>query len=239
MKKYLRQVPFIYNLVLNIRHSRWRNKTINGLKIYLQGNDNPKLQLGAGQNALPGWFNTDYFPRPEIFFLDVTKTFSMPPDSFDFIFTEHHIEHISYKHAVFMLKESYKVLKPGGVIRIATPDLRNSLSDYLNDDAAKKGLSHSNEFLLSGFYKAINYIPVDDYTKAHQINDMFYNYEHQFIYDFESLERILKSVGFINIKDSSQKDSIHKSFLNIESHNSDFDKYFTLTVEAEKQFNKV
>ncbi|HEY4197892.1 MAG TPA: methyltransferase domain-containing protein, partial [Mucilaginibacter sp.] len=165
---------------------------------------------------------------------DVTKPFPIPDNSFDFIFTEHHIEHVAYKNAVFMLKESHRILKPGGVIRITTPDLKNSISDYLNNDASKKGIDRPNEFLLSGFYKAVNYMPVDDYVNAHGINDMFYNYEHQFIYDFESLKRVLQNAGFVNIIDSSQKDSIYKDFENIDTHNSDYDRYFSLAVEAEK-----
>jgi predicted SAM-dependent methyltransferase len=235
MRKLLHQFPFLRNFLLGIRHRIWKAKTIRSVKTYLSENNGPKLQLGAGQNILPGWFNTDYFPRENIFFLDVTKTFPIPESSFNFIFTEHHIEHISYKNAVFMLKECYKILKPGGVIKITTPDLKTSLNNYLHNDFEGKGIVNTTkDYIYSGFYKAVNYIPVDDYFKAHEINDMFMNYEHQFIYDFESMKRILANAGFINIKDCGPQDSVHQEFHHIESHDSDFDKYFSLSVEAEK-----
>jgi predicted SAM-dependent methyltransferase len=236
MRKILNQFPFIRNLLIWIRHQFWTIKTKQHLKSYLSENNSPKLQLGAGQNLLPGWFNTDYFPRQNISFVDVTKPFPIPSGSFNFIFTEHHIEHISYKSAVFMLKEAFRILKPGGVIKITTPDLKNSLMFYLDDNLNNGEFrDHTNEFIYSGFYNAINYIPVDDYFKAHEVNDMFLNYEHKFIYDIESLKRVLEHAGFTNVINCSQKDSAHPGFLNIETHTSNFDRYFTLSVEAEKK----
>jgi len=236
MKKLLNQFPFLRNFLLTIRHRLWLIKTKRELVDYLEKNNTPKLQVGAGQNVLAGWFNTDYFPRQNVSFIDVTKPFPVPSNSFDFIFSEHHIEHISYKNAVLMLREAFRILKPSGVIRITTPHLKNSISNYLNDDSENGKISgNSTEFIYSGFYNAINYIPVDDYFKAHLVNDMFLNYEHKFIYDFESLKRILSHAGFTNIIDCSQKDSIHTEFHNIETHVSEFDKYTTLSVEAEKK----
>jgi SAM-dependent methyltransferase len=235
MRKLLNQFPFLRNFLIALRHLFWTYKTKKYLKAYLMENSTRKLQLGAGSNILSGWFNTDYFPRKNVSFMDATKPFPILSASINFIFSEHHIEHISYKNAVSMLQESFRVLEPGGVIRVTTPHLKNVLSLYFNEDTGKGDLfNHSNEFILSGFYNAINYIPVDDYLKAHEINDMFYNYEHKFIYDFESLKRILKYAGFINITDCSQQNTLIKEFTNIETHIDEFDRYTTLAVEATK-----
>ena len=235
MRKILKQFPFIRDFLLSVRHRFWQVRTRRNLDVYLTANATARLQLGAGQNILQGWFNTDYFPRPEVFFLDVTKTFPVPSNSFNFIFTEHHIEHISYKDAVFMLKECCRILNPGGMIRITTPDLRNTLLNYLDDAAFKKGLLDSSERnIRSGFHNAINYIPIDGYMRAHLVNDTFLNYEHKFIYDFESMKRVLQHAGFANIKDCGQKETGHAAFQNIEAHASEVDRYFTLAVEAEK-----
>lgn len=236
MKQIINEFPFLRKLLLSLRHRLWVKRTKVHVGQYLATNGNPKLQLGAGQNLLPGWFNTDYFPRANIFFVDVTKTFPIPSDSFNFVFTEHHIEHISYKDAVLMLKESFRVLKPGGVIKITTPDLKKSLASYFNDDLYHEEFkNHSKNIIYSGFHNAIHYVPVDDYFKAHEINDMFYNYEHKFIYDYESLKRVLENAGFLNVKDCSLENSKHDELLGIETHNSDFDQYFTLSVEAKKK----
>ena len=235
MRSILKQFPFIRNFLLFIRHRLWRIRTQKNLEVYLRGNALPKLQLGAGQNVLSGWFNTDYFPRTEVFFLDVTRTFPIPSDSFNHVFTEHHIEHITYKEAVFMLKECARILKPEGTIRITTPDLKSTLANYLDDrNINEEALEGTKGYIRSGFHNAINYIPVDDYMKAHLVNDTFMNYEHRFIYDFESMKRVLQHAGFSNIKDCGQNGSDQAAFQNIETHTTPGDRYFTLAVEAKK-----
>jgi len=235
MRNFIKQFPFLRNFLLRIRHHFWQIRTKKNLDVYLPAHTSHKLQVGSGQNILPGWFNTDYFPREEVFFLDVTKTFPIASNAFDYIFTEHHIEHISYKEAVFMLKECARILKPGGVIRITTPDLKSTLANYLDDRTINDDvLEGTKSYIRSGFHNAVNYIPVDDYMKAHLVNDTFMNYEHRFIYDFESMKRVLQRAGFTNIKDCGQKGSEQAAFQNIETHTSPGDRYFTLAVEAEK-----
>ncbi len=89
-----------------------------------------KLQLGTGTNILDGWFNTDISPRAGVFFLDSTKPFPFVDATFHYIFSEHHIEHLSYAQGFFTLQECYRVLLPGGKIRIATLNLEVLLNLY-------------------------------------------------------------------------------------------------------------
>ena len=56
-------------------------------------------------------------------YLDATQTFPLPDCSFDYIFSEHMIEHVTYQNGKRMILECYRVLKPGGLLRISTPDL--------------------------------------------------------------------------------------------------------------------
>jgi predicted SAM-dependent methyltransferase len=225
MKDFLKTFPAIYKSLLKIKHSLWLKDTKDHLTTYLSNQKTAKLQLGAGINYLTGWFNTDYFPRKNIFFLDVTKPFPIPSNSFEFMFSEHQIEHISYKNATEMLKEIFRTMKPGGYIRISTPDLQKYLDSYLDDTIMKNDKDqHAKNWIYTGFYNAVNYIPVDDYYKAHFVNDIFLNYEHFFIYDYQSLAIILKKAGFEEITNCSFKDS----------HHTEFERYFTLCVEAQK-----
>ena len=138
-----------------------------------------------------------------------------------------------------MLKEAFRILKPGGFIKISTPDLQKYVKSYGDDSTLKAETAlHAKDWIYSGFYNAVNYIPVDDYFQAHFVNDIFLNYEHHFIYDFLSLKRILENAGFRNIINCDPNESIHDEFNNIETHISDFDRHFTLYVEAEKLLNE-
>ena|ERR1700761_4438264 len=237
IRHLIKNVPFLYNAALAVKHKLWYKQTQTAVKKYLQEHHLHKLQLGAGQNELPGWFNTDYFVRPSIYFLDVTKKFPFADNTFTYVFSEHHIEHITYKQARYMLSETYRVMKPGGYIKITTPDLNQYIRAYaegtLHNAIVKK---HVKDWIYTGFAYAENYIPVDDEVyEAHFINDIFMNYEHRFIYDEKALAKLAKNAGFTIINKALIKEM---DFDHIESHIADFDKLFTLYLYAQKPLNE-
>ncbi|MES2062127.1 MAG: hypothetical protein V4456_09425 [Bacteroidota bacterium] len=232
LKTRLKKIPLLYTAALYYKHSLLAKKTKKAFLGYLTNSAAPKLQLGAGANELSGWFNTDYFNRPAIHFLDVTKKLPFPANTFACIFTEHQIEHIKYSDALFMLTESFRTLQPGGVIKVITPNLQKYVSYYTEGKLSSELIkTHVNNWIYSGFYNAINYVPVDEYYDAHFINDIFFNYGHCFIYDEHALISLLKKAGFININTGQ---SNYPEFENINSHNSEFDSIFNLAVTAEK-----
>ena len=53
---------------------------------------------------------------------DVTRKLKFHTSSVDFIYSSHLLEHLWRDDAYFFLKESYRILKKGGVLRICTPD---------------------------------------------------------------------------------------------------------------------
>ncbi len=233
--KFVKKIPFLYSSALFIKHSIWRNHAKKAFNKYMAQTDVAKLQLGAGENKLKGWFNTDYFVREDIFFLDATKKLPFGDNIFQWVFSEHHIEHISYKQAQLMLSELFRTMKPGAHLRIDTPDLKKYVSSYISDDLNPLlTKQHAQDWIYSGFAYASNYIPVNEYYKAHFLNDIFLNYEHRFIYDFEALRSLLKNAGFINIIQFDPKDALHNEFKDIASHRSDFDYHFALYVQAQK-----
>src|SRR5579863_357329 len=90
---------------------------------YLRSHPNRKLQIGAGSANYPDWLNTDIAPYPEDIYMDATRHFPLPDGSFQYIFAEHVIEHLTYEQGLAMLRECHRVLAPGGKIRLATPNL--------------------------------------------------------------------------------------------------------------------
>src|SRR5208283_4749032 len=99
------------------------------LREYFGENEVRKLHIGCGEYILAGWLNADYYSKTNgILHIDATKQFRLKDNSFDFVFSEHMIEHIGYQQGLNMLTEICRVLKPGGRVRISTPDL----SFYVN-----------------------------------------------------------------------------------------------------------
>ena len=121
-----------------------------------------------------------------------------PDNSIEFVYTEHMFEHILPMQCSAFLREAYRVLKPGGVIRITTPDLEKYLMGY----AERK---KSNRFLAD---HASRWPPMGKlgtpYNAATIVNNIFRNYEHKWVYDFEEMTRTAMHAG---IPESAVKNS--------------------------------
>jgi predicted SAM-dependent methyltransferase len=169
------------------------------------------LHIGAEIFAIPGWFNTDLDPRGEgIYFLDATLPFPFPSDSFDFIFSEHMIEHISLGDGMKMLRECRRILKPGGVIRTATPNLRNILALLSDLDG--------NEAYLEWAVEQFE-LPKAPFPKAPSvINHFFRAWGHQFIYDPKMLQTSMEQAGFGEIVQCEIGASRHEPLRGLERH---------------------
>jgi SAM-dependent methyltransferase len=90
---------------------------------YLQSHPIRKLQLGAGGNDSPDGLNTNIEPYDKEVYLDATGRYPFPDGSFQYVFSEHLIEHVSWEPGLSILKECYRVLADRGKIFIVTPNL--------------------------------------------------------------------------------------------------------------------
>lgn len=72
----------------------------------------------------------------DISFADVTHRIPLANASSDVVYSSHMLEHLDEEQAVRFLAEARRVLKPGGVLRIAVPDLRVRIERYQADGDA-------------------------------------------------------------------------------------------------------
>lgn len=192
-----------------------------------------KLHLGSSNHLLPGWLNTDLCAAEGVMALDATSSYPFPRDTFNFIFSEHMIEHVPYDSALRMLKECYRVLKPTGVIRIVTPDLTKILGLYPHppNEQARVYLR----------WMSTTFTPEAEQNCAtHVVNAFFRLWGHQFIYDQPTLETAMRSSGFINIIRRELGQSDHAELTNLENTTRYPDgllNYESLCVEARKPPN--
>ncbi len=116
------------------------------------GLESARLHVGCGPRVLRGWLNVDlafepfedylayygdrFYPpeargdRSDFFAIDVTQGLPLERDSVDVVFHEDFLEHISQRDAFGFLAEVLRVLKPGGVHRVNTPDLIASMREH-------------------------------------------------------------------------------------------------------------
>jgi len=91
------------------------------------------LNIGCGAHFHPAWTNIDRVSSsPEVLACDITKGLPFPIGCFDVVYHSHIIEHLSHQDALILIKECHRVLKVGGTIRVATPDLESMARAYLD-----------------------------------------------------------------------------------------------------------
>lgn len=92
-----------------------------------------KLNLGSGRNPVPGYINVDKFGAPDIK-CDL-EMFPWPweSNSVDEILLNHVLEHLGESTETYLsiMKEMYRVCKPGATVTIVVPHPRHD--DFLND----------------------------------------------------------------------------------------------------------
>lgn len=91
-----------------------------------------KLNIGCGVTHHPDWINLDVSSfDPSVLNVDITNGLPFSSDSVDACYSSHVLEHLDKNGARDMLAECFRVLKSGGVVRLAVPDLEGIAREYL------------------------------------------------------------------------------------------------------------
>ena len=140
-----------------------------------------KLHIGCGEKYLSGWKHLDArkFPHVDYVTDKLDKLDMFADNSVEEIYACHVLEHFTRAEMIrggVCLREWYRVLKVGGVLRIAVPDFEAIVEEYLS--------SKNLELVMGLLYGGQNYK---------------YNFHYQ-AYDFKRLSELLKGAGFSEVK---------------------------------------
>lgn len=148
-----------------------------------------KLNLGSFTHMFHGWRNLDRLDLGDwargrrYSFTQWDLSVGLPYDDgiADLIFMSHALEHFSYDEGVKLLRECRRVLKRGGLLRIAVPDGRRLIDLY-----------------VAGNMRSLGPIcAVDSDGSDIQIfHELLYGGDHRATYDAEALLRAFKHAGF-------------------------------------------
>jgi predicted SAM-dependent methyltransferase len=121
--------------------------------------------------------------------LDITKPLPFEDGSVDWVYAEHLIEHVPLADAIGWLAEVRRILAPGGLLRITTPDLRAYAAGYL--EQGDKFLARHRRRL-----SVMQFGPPMPERPAFMVNQIFFLYGHRWIYDDDELRYALAQAGY-------------------------------------------
>lgn len=153
------------------------------------------LNLGSGPRGIESdaWVNVDgYMDKNVAYCMDFNSKFPFPDNLFYGIFCEHVLEHFDLENGQKLLRECFRVLRPGGCVRFIVPDGEKIIHTYFNNP--------SELLERRGINMACAMEAVNSYFRQ--------RYEHQIAYDNQLLMHQFLMAGFTKVQKVSFKNGI-------------------------------
>ena len=196
--------------------------------------DNTKIkkkavQYGCGFSSPAGWINFDSSPTlrferipligkwysrngqrfPDgVHFGNVVSGLPLPDNSVDLLYCSHVLEHLALEEFRDALRESFRILRPGGVFRLVLPCLENAIKTY----SESKDASASIQFCKSTLFGVEN--------RRRDLKGFFVDWlggsKHLWMWDYKGMEAELKLAGFVEVRRAHFGDSDHSEFTVVE-----------------------
>lgn len=178
-------------------------------------------------------FNNVEYDDSNFIYMNLNKKWKFKDNTVDIVYASHLFEHLTLQSADLFLKEAYRTLKPGGILRIVVPDLYQISTKYLNEYKTKAADENTTEFIMW----AINMHREAQYGNAGFFKKMIlewqgYPHQHKFMYDDKSLTHKVKQYGFKDIKLKTYGESEYIN--NIKDVEGTKESYLSVYLEAKK-----
>lgn len=192
------------------------------------------VQYGCGLSAPKEWKNFDVSPTlriqktpiignivkgrlnvvfpDNVLYGDIIKGLPIKDHSCDGVYCSHTLEHLSLNDFRIALKNTYRILKDGGIFRCVVPDLEWSAKSYL------KELEGGNK---NASVKFINDTLLGTKARPRGIKGLFVSFlgnaNHLWMWDHQSLAAELSDAGFKHMRTCSFNDSEDEMFKLVEA----------------------
>jgi SAM-dependent methyltransferase len=185
------------------------------------------VQYGCGTWVPEGWENFDVTPAlfvqnipvigkklcpvrfpKSVRYGDICKGLPIADGTVDKVYCSHVLEHLAVNDMRRALRNTLKMLRPGGLFRLVIPDLRLIARQYLHSTEPDAGFK---------FVETLGMGRMDRRTGLMgSLRRRFGNSAHFWMWDFESMEIELKNTGFVEIRRAVRGDSGEEIFTRAE-----------------------
>jgi predicted SAM-dependent methyltransferase len=135
-----------------------------------------RLNLGSYLDRKPGFCNVDLAGIPVDVAWNIVRPLPFPSASVDVVCHDHTIEHLSLSEGVALTQDCFRVLRPGGRLRISVPDASAAIRAYVAGEARQAP------------------------TPLLEMQRLFYDWGHRTMYDSATLSMLLGECGFTEIE---------------------------------------
>jgi predicted SAM-dependent methyltransferase len=201
----------------------------NGFSRLGRDSSSQYVQYGCGLSVAKGWRNFDGSPRlriektpilgrvltrnsllfpEEVDYGDVVKGLPIAPGSCKGVYCSHVLEHLCLRDCQQALRNTLRVLAPGGIFRLVIPDLQASIQLYLNNGSAQAASDFMRETCLGHETRQRGLMGM--------LSAWLGNSPHLWMWDFNSMREALEQAGFVQIRRAAFGDSEDPMFQNVE-----------------------
>lgn len=210
-------------------------------------NNEIKINIGCSKSPTKGWINYDNsyglilskfgpiinmlyklriisedqlevassYKENKVILANVIKKIPHKNNSVDVVYSSHMLEHFSQEDAKKCLIEIRRILKKDGILRLALPDLKAKVDEYIKSGDA-------DNFI----YETYMWPP----TPKSFIGRLYLFFtgprHHQWMYDSNSLIKLLLDCGFINPKSLQAGDTLIPNPGNLNLFERDDDSFY-------------
>ena len=119
-----------------------------------------------------------------VHYLNVVRRWPFASGSFAAVYSSHVLEHLPLHGAKACVREAFRCLGPGGVLRISVPDLDAHIADYRSATATDW---------------AINFFEANETSEKNM---------HHFMYNFVSMSALMREAGFATVLRRDYRDGV-------------------------------
>lgn len=168
-----------------------------------------RLQRTPLLNLLPIARKGAPYPKTVIYG-DVVKGLPVATGSADLVYCSHTLEHLALEDCRIALRESLRMLKPGGIFRAVMPDLRYLCSVYV--------AANTNEPKAAGAFMRDSNLGIERKPRGMALVRQYFSRDaHLWMWDYAAIKFELTQAGFVEVRKATFGDSVHSSFADVES----------------------
>lgn len=156
-----------------------------------------RLEIG-GLVDRPGWLVTNVNAVTKLY-LDATAPWPFEDAALELVYADNMIEHVPLAAGRAMFAEAFRCLRPGGVMRLVTPDLAKYVEMYL---------AGTREGEIVDFYRDLG-LEVEHPVDLLRVPIASFGHHTGCVYDLAALTEELERAGFVDVKEWDLTSSGH------------------------------